>query len=211
MTEQIVENLLREKIKDEIVLIIALKIKSTLYNGEPRKFHHAKNVKIASAIAYISFIKTNQVKSLKEISNMFEIEEKYVGRTYKKIKRILGMNFCKKEKMSMMGSSCIIQRMPKDFLGKIQMSEKSKKYTIQILKKIEKIQNFQGKKPQGVCASAVYISLLMNNERKPQAQIADLFGISEVCLRETYKEIIEELGLEEKLKINERENDRTKS
>ena len=203
--EQKIENLLREKIKDEVVLIPALKIKSVLcsnYKMENATPHN--NKKFASAIAYLAFIKTNQVKSLDEISDMFEVTRVDVGRSYIKLKRILGIKYCKKEKMSMMGTSCVRQRMPKDFLGKIKISEKSKKYTIQILKKIEKNLNFQGMNPQIICAAAVYLSLLWGREHKTQREVAYLFRGTEVSLRQRYKQIVEELGLEEQLKLKQR-------
>jgi len=197
--EQKIENLLRERIKDEVVLIPALKIKSTIvsmiYNKNVKRI---PSKKMASGIAYISFIKTNQIKSLNEISDIFEVTRVDVGKTYKKIRKALGMNYCKKEEMSMMGTSCIIQRMPKDFLGKIKISEKSKKYAVQLLEKIEKNPNFQGKSPQVICAIGVYISLLMSGKFKTQREIADLCHVSESNLGK-YKQIIEEL--EGKLKL----------
>ena len=40
----------------------------------------------------------------------------------------------------------------------------------------------------------------MNDEKKTQREVADVAGITEVTIRNRYKELIERLGIEEKLK-----------
>jgi DNA-binding NarL/FixJ family response regulator len=40
----------------------------------------------------------------------------------------------------------------------------------------------------------------MNDEKKTQREVADVAGITEVTIRNRYKELIERLGLEDKLK-----------
>ena len=43
----------------------------------------------------------------------------------------------------------------------------------------------------------------MNDEKKTQREVADIAGITEVTIRNRYKELIEKLELEDKLKIKE--------
>jgi transcription initiation factor TFIIB len=46
---------------------------------------------------------------------------------------------------------------------------------------------------------------LLNDEKKTQREVADVAGITEVTIRNRYKELLEKLGMEEKLKIKEAE------
>ena len=45
----------------------------------------------------------------------------------------------------------------------------------------------------------------MNDEKKTQREVADIAGITEVTIRNRYKELIEKLKLEEKIKAKENE------
>ena len=45
----------------------------------------------------------------------------------------------------------------------------------------------------------------MNDEKKTQREVADIAGITEVTIRNRYKELIERLELEDKIKQKETE------
>ena len=49
------------------------------------------------------------------------------------------------------------------------------------------------------------MAALLNNEKKTQREVADVAGITEVTIRNRYKELLDKLDLEEKLKIKEAE------
>ena len=51
-----------------------------------------------------------------------------------------------------------------------------------------------------VAAAALYVSALINGEKRTQREVADVAGVTEVTIRNRYKEILEELGLERELK-----------
>ena len=46
----------------------------------------------------------------------------------------------------------------------------------------------------------------MNDEKKTQREVADVAGITEVTIRNRYKELIDRLGIEDKLKLKEAES-----
>jgi transcription initiation factor TFIIB len=52
-----------------------------------------------------------------------------------------------------------------------------------------------GKGPTGVAAAALYIAAVLNEERKTQREIADAVGVTEVTIRNRFKEIVEKLGI----------------
>ena len=50
----------------------------------------------------------------------------------------------------------------------------------------------------------------MNDEKKTQREVADIAGITEVTIRNRYKELIERLNLEDKIKQKEAERSKKK-
>ncbi|MCC6030173.1 MAG: transcription initiation factor IIB [Desulfurococcales archaeon] len=52
-----------------------------------------------------------------------------------------------------------------------------------------------GKDPAGIAAAAVYIATLLTNEKRSQKEIATAAGVTEVTVRNRYKELIEFLKL----------------
>ena len=46
--------------------------------------------------------------------------------------------------------------------------------------------------------------ILINDEKKTQREVADIAGITEVTIRNRYKELIEKLNLEDKIKQKEK-------
>ena len=62
-----------------------------------------------------------------------------------------------------------------------------------------------GRGPVGIAAAALDVAALINDEKKTQREVADIAGITEVTIRNRYKELIEKLKLEDKIKQKEKE------
>lgn len=56
-----------------------------------------------------------------------------------------------------------------------------------------------GKGPTGVAAAALYIAAVLEGERRTQRDIADVVGVTEVTIRNRYKDIVQKLGIEEEV------------
>lgn len=52
-----------------------------------------------------------------------------------------------------------------------------------------------GKDPAGLAAAAIYIASLLEDERRTQKEIAMVAGVTEVTVRNRYKELVRELGI----------------
>ena len=70
----------------------------------------------------------------------------------------------------------------------------------------EEVELTSGRGPAGIAAAALYVAALMNDEKKTQREVADIAGITEVTIRNRYKELIERLNLEEEIKQKEIES-----
>lgn len=134
-------------------------------------------------------------RTLDEIASASDVERKEIGRTYRFITRKLAIH--------------VTPSNPKDYISRfaslLHLSPKTQNDSLKILRKAEILELTSGRGPAGIAAAALYVSALLNNEKRTQREVADVAGITEVTIRNRYKELLEKLGVAEKLKIRERE------
>ncbi len=155
---------------------------------------------IASCI-YAACRSYNIPRTLDEISAASEVERKEIGRTYRFIIRKTGIK--------------VTPSSPKDYISRfastLHLSPKSQNKALEILKKAEISELTSGRGPAGIAAAALYVAALLNDEKKTQREVADVAGITEVTIRNRYKELLDRLGLEETIKQKEAEKNKKKA
>ncbi len=157
---------------------------------------------VIAACIYAACRSYNIPRTLDEIADASDVERKEIGRTYRFIVRKL--------KIKVTPSS------PKDYISRfssiLHLSPKTQNEALRILKKADISELTSGRGPAGIAAAALYVAALINDEKKTQREVADVAGITEVTIRNRYKELTERLGLEEKLsaKVNASEKAKKK-
>ena len=150
---------------------------------------------VIAACIYASCRSYSIPRTLDEIANASDVERKEIGRTYRFIMRKMGIK--------------VKPSSPKDYISRfasvLHLSPKTQNQALKILKKANISELTSGRGPAGIAAAALYVSALLNDEKKTQREVADVAGITEVTIRNRYKELIEKLGIEDKLKIKEAE------
>lgn len=152
---------------------------------------------VIAACIYAACRSYNIPRTLDEIAEASDVERKEIGRTYRFIVRKL--------KIKVTPSS------PKDYISRfssiLHLSPKTQNEALKILKKADISELTSGRGPAGIAAAALYVAALLNDEKKTQREVADVAGITEVTIRNRYKELTERLGLEDKLnsKVNQLE------
>ncbi|KXB07805.1 transcription initiation factor IIB, partial [candidate division MSBL1 archaeon SCGC-AAA382N08] len=68
---------------------------------------------------------------------------------------------------------------------------------MEIIRKAREEKLTSGKSPSGTAAAAIYIATLKCGERRTQREVAKVTDVTEVTVRNRYKELVEEL--EEKI------------
>jgi transcription initiation factor TFIIB len=53
-----------------------------------------------------------------------------------------------------------------------------------------------GRGPTGIAAAATYVATVLTNERRTQREIAEVANVTEVTIRNRYKELLERLFVE---------------
>jgi transcription initiation factor TFIIB len=75
------------------------------------------------------------------------------------------------------------------------LSEKTKRQAAEIMNNVSKREISTGKNPMGLAASVLYISSMKTGENVTQGDISNAAGVTEVTLRNRYKDLINQLRL----------------
>jgi len=86
-------------------------------------------------------------------------------------------------------------RVPK-IASAVELSENTQRKAIEILEKAERLKMTGGKDPMGMAAAALYLACVMNGERRTQKNIAHAAGVTEVTIRNRYKDLKISLDLD---------------
>ncbi len=150
---------------------------------------------VIAACIYAACRSYNIPRTLDEITTASDVERKEIGRTYRFVIRKLAIK--------------VTPSNPKDYIPRfasiLHLSPKTQNDALRILKRADISELTSGRGPAGIAAAALYVAALLNDEKKTQREVADVAGITEVTIRNRYKELIEKLELEERLKIKEAE------
>jgi transcription initiation factor TFIIB len=81
------------------------------------------------------------------------------------------------------------------FCSELKLSGDVQTKSTEILKEAASKELTSGRGPTGVAAASIYIASVMCGERRTQREIADIAGVTEVTIRNRYKELMEKLDL----------------
>ncbi|MEM4260657.1 MAG: transcription initiation factor IIB, partial [Candidatus Woesearchaeota archaeon] len=129
-------------------------------------------------------------RTLDELSEASSIEKKEIGRTYRFITRELGIT--------------ILPSNPADYIARfasaLNLSAETQSKSVEIIEKAQKIELTSGRGPTGIAAAGLYVAALINGEKRTQREVADVAGVTEVTIRNRYKELLDELDLAKDIK-----------
>jgi len=153
---------------------------------------------IESVIASLTYAVSREFgspRTLDEISEASGVEKREIGRTYRYIARELQIRILPADPMTFVPRFC-------SMLG---LTDKVQAKSIEILKKAKKHDITSGKGPTGVAAAAIYVACVLIGEKRTQREVADIVGVTEVTIRNRYKELIEKLGIVEEVEKRARD------
>ena len=144
---------------------------------------------IAAAI-YLACRLDGTPKSLKEVACIARVDKKILGKTYKLMARRLGIQI---KPMSPMDFTA-------RFASTLKLDAKTESNALDIIHKALASDLTSGKSPISISATALYLSALINKNRKTQKLVAETADITEATLRARAQELITELKLKVKIK-----------
>ena len=131
---------------------------------------------IGSAL-YAACRDTSIPRTIKDVADVSNIKRKDIARCYRLLVKELDL------KMPVTDSIQCVARIA----SKIDISEKTKRHAISVLKTAQKNEESAGKDPMGLAAAALYLSCVKNGEAKTQRDIAEAANVTEVTIRNRYK------------------------
>jgi len=151
---------------------------------------------VVAAITYAVSREFGSPRTLEEISEASGVEKREIGRTYRYISRELGIRILPANPVNYVPRFCSL-------LG---LSDKVQAKAIEILRKAKKFDITSGKGPTGVAAASIYVACVLGGEKRTQREVADVVGVTEVTIRNRYKELIEKLGIEDEVEKRAKED-----
>jgi len=138
---------------------------------------------VTAAAIYVACRQCKLARTLEEIAQASNINKKEVGRSYRFLVKELDY-FIPPLKPS--------QYVTK-FSNQLTMQGKVEEIAHKILSTAKELRLTSGRGPTGIAAAASYIASVLTGERKTQREIAEIAQVTEVTIRNRYKELVERL------------------
>jgi transcription initiation factor TFIIB len=86
------------------------------------------------------------------------------------------------------------------FASSLKLAAETQSKAVEILEEAQHAELTSGRGPTGIAAAALYVAALMHGEKRTQREVADVAGVTEVTIRNRYKELLDKLELDKELK-----------
>jgi transcription initiation factor TFIIB len=141
---------------------------------------------LAAASVYAALRLRKIPRSLKEVATFSHLDSRIIGRHYRLLVRKLQLRMPVPE--------------PKNYVPKLinelglpgEMQEK-------VLKVLQDARDYKslitGRDPRGLAAGALYIASILTDNRVTQREISEAAGVTEVTVRNRYKELVRKLQI----------------
>jgi transcription initiation factor TFIIB len=141
---------------------------------------------VATAALYAACRQCHVPRTLDEISNIAHISRKEIGRNYRYVSRELRLK--------------LLPTSPEDYISRfcseLKLSGDVRAKTVEILREAAHRELTSGRGPTGMAAASLYIASVLCGERRTQREVADVAGVTEVTIRNRYKELTKKLDMD---------------
>lgn len=138
---------------------------------------------VTAAAIYLACRQCGLARTLEEIAQASSVNKKEVGRSYRFL--IKELNYS----IPPLRPSQYITK----FSNQLTMQGKVEEIAHKILATAKELKLTSGRGPTGIAAAASYIASVLTGERKTQREIAEIAQVTEVTIRNRYKELVERL------------------
>jgi transcription initiation factor TFIIB len=140
---------------------------------------------VLAAAIYIACREMGISRTLKDIAAYSDVKFKEVAKSYRLLCIELDL------KVPIIDPMKYIAKVA----NKANLSEKTKRQAAEIMNNVTKREISTGKNPMGLAASVLYMSSMKTGENITQGDLSDAAGVTEVTLRNRYKDLMNRLEL----------------
>jgi len=152
-----------------------------------RRLIRGRSIESVTASAlYVACRQFSVPRTLEEIAAVTKVDKKEIGRSYRFLARELGIK---------LAPTSPIDYIPR-FASDLKLSGAVQGRAIEILSEVVSQGLTSGRGPMGVAAAALYVAAVLNNEQRTQREVAEVARVTEVTVRNRYKEMVEYLNLD---------------
>jgi transcription initiation factor TFIIB len=185
---------LPKSVEEESARIYTMAVQRGLVRGRSME-------SVVAGALYAACRRHDVPRTLDELAEASGIEKKEIGRTYRFVTRELGIT--------------ILPSNPADYIARfasaLKLCAETQSKSVEILEKAQKAELTSGRGPTGIAAAALYVSALLHGEKRTQREVADVAGVTEVTIRNRYKELLDKLDLDKDIKKTKKRKKRGKN
>jgi len=141
---------------------------------------------VTAAALYAACRQCHVPRTLDEISGSAHLSRKEIGRNYRYVAHALELRL----------NPTTPQEYISRFCSELKLSAAVQTKTFDLLKEAAGEELMSGRGPTGLAAASLYIASVLCGEHRTQREIAEVAGVTEVTIRNRYKELIEKLKIE---------------
>lgn len=141
---------------------------------------------VTAAVLYAACRQCNVPRTLREISEIANIPKKEIGKNYRFIGREIQLK--------------VLPTSPRDYIprfcSQLKLDNNVKVKTLEIINTAYAKELISGRAPPSIAAASLYIATLLCDVRITQREISVVAGVTEVTIRNRYKEFVKKLDIE---------------
>jgi transcription initiation factor TFIIB len=181
---------LPKSVEEEAARIYTMAVQRGLVRGRSME-------SVVAGALYAACRRHEVPRTLDELSEASGIDKKEIGRTYRFVTRELGIRIL---------PSNPVDYIPR-FASALKLSAETQSKAVEILEMAQNSELTSGRGPTGIAAASLYVAALINNEKRTQREVADIAGVTEVTIRNRYKELLKKLNLKDQIKKVKKEEE----
>ncbi len=141
---------------------------------------------VASAALYAGCRQTQMPRTLEEVAEVSRVDKKDIARSYRFLTRELDLHLPPTDPANYVSR----------FGSELDVSGEVRTEAMKIINQAQEEGLTSGRGPTGIAAAALYIAAMKGGERKTQKEVAEVAHVTEVTVRNRYKELTEKLNID---------------
>lgn len=151
-----------------------------------RKLVRGRSITTIMAAALYAACRDREIpRTLKDLAAVSNVKKKDIARSYRLLLKEMNIQ------MPVVDPAKCVSKIA----SRAGMSEKTQRRALEILMRAEQIRISAGKAPMGLAAAALYVACTLESEDKTQRDVAEAAGVTEVTIRNRYKDLRLALGI----------------